>query len=104
MPPLTGRVALRWQVPRYFVEAEGLGAMEQDRVDTDLSEQATPGWAILNLKGGLTLGQWRLQLVVENLLDRTYHEHLSYVRNPYSSGFVVNEPGRSATVTLGWSL
>jgi len=104
MPPLTGRVALRWQSPRYFVEAEGAGALEQDRVDADLSEQTTPGWAVLNLKGGVNLGRWRLQLVVENLFDRTYHEHLSYVRNPYSSGFVVNEPGRSAVVTLGWSL
>lgn len=104
IPPLSGRLALRWQSPRFFVEAEGVAAADQERVDSDLDEEATPGWAILNLIGGLNLGQWRLQLVVQNLFDHTYHEHLSYQRNPYSSGFVLNEPGVNAVVSLGWSL
>ena len=104
MPPLTARLALRWQNPRVFAEAEGLAAAEQDEIDTDLDEVATPGWAILNLKGGMTFGQWRLQLILENVFDRTYREHFSYLRNPYRSGTTVNEPGRSYAVTLGWRL
>ena len=104
MPPLTGRIALRWQVPTYFAELEGVGATEQDRVDSDLSEQRTPAWGIVNLKAGATFGHWRLTLSLDNLFDRSYHEHLSYQRNPFRSGFIVNEPGRSFSATLGWRL
>lgn len=104
MPPLTARLAVRWQNPRLFAEAEGLSAAEQDRIDTDLDEFATPGWAILNLKGGVTFGHWRLQLILENVFDRTYREHFSYLRNPFRSGVTINEPGRSYTLTLGWKL
>ena len=104
MPPLSARLALRWQNPRFFAEAEGLAAAEQDEVDTDLDEVATPGWAILNLKGGMNFGQWRIQLILDNVFDRTYREHFSYLRNPYRSGNTINEPGRSYAVTLGWRM
>jgi iron complex outermembrane receptor protein len=102
IPPLSGRLALRWQNPRFFAELEGVGAARQDRVNTDLNEEPTPGWGIANLKGGFTSGSWRLQLILGNLFDRTYHEHYSYLRNPFRNGFVVNEPGRNVTVNLGW--
>jgi iron complex outermembrane receptor protein len=104
MPPLSARLALRWQNPRFFAEAEGLAAAEQDEVDTDLDEVATPGWAILNLKGGMNFGRWRVQLILDNVFDRTYREHFSYLRNPYRSGNTINEPGRSYAVTLGWRM
>jgi iron complex outermembrane receptor protein len=102
IPPLSGRLALRWQNPRFFAEVEGVGAARQDRVNTDLKEEPTPGWGIVNLKGGFTSGSWRLQLILGNLFDRTYHEHYSYLRNPFRNGFVLNEPGRNVTVSLGW--
>jgi iron complex outermembrane receptor protein len=103
MPPLTGRLALRWQKPTLFFEVEGLAAAAQDEVDADLSELETPGWAILNLRAGWSSGSWRVRAALENVLDRTYREHFSSVRNPYRSGVVVNEPGRSFTVMLGWT-
>jgi iron complex outermembrane receptor protein len=104
MPPLTGRIALRWQGPRYFGELEGVGATEQDMVDTDLFEQRTPAWGIVNLKSGATYRHWRLTLILDNLFDRSYHEHLSYQRNPFRSGYTVSEPGRSFSAMLGWRL
>jgi iron complex outermembrane receptor protein len=104
MPPLTGRLALRWQSPNYFTELEGVGAAEQDRVDTDLAEQRTPGWGIVNLKAGVNSRHWRLTLILDNLFDKDYHEHLSYQRNPFRSGFTVSEPGRSFSAMLGWRL
>jgi iron complex outermembrane receptor protein len=104
MPPLTGRLALRWQSPRYFTELEGVGATAQDRVDTDLLEQQTPGWGIVNLKAGANYKHWRLTLSLDNLFDKSYHEHLSYQRNPFRSGFTVSEPGRSFSAMLGWRL
>ncbi|MFV2072634.1 MAG: TonB-dependent receptor [Thermoanaerobaculales bacterium] len=104
MPPLSGRIAVRWQNPRFFGEIEGVGAASQDNVDEDLNEASTPGWAITNLKAGYSRGSWRLQLVLGNVFNRTYHEHFSYLRNPFRSGFVLNEPGRNLSVTLGWTL
>jgi len=102
MPPFTGRLAVRWQNPRFFAEVEGVGAASQDNVNTDLNEETTPGWGIMNLKGGFTSGSWRIQLILGNLFDRTYHEHYSFLRNPFRNGFVINEPGRNVTVNLGW--
>ncbi len=104
MPPLTARAALRWGSDRLFGEVEGVAADDQDRVDADLGEEPTAGWGVVNLRGGATRGRWRLQLVVKNLLDHTYREHFSYQRDPFRSGFVVNEPGLSVVATLGWRL
>jgi len=103
MPPLSARLAVRWQNTRYFAEVEGLGAGSQDRVDEDLNESPTPSWGIVNLKGGLSWGSWRIQVVLANIFDRAYHEHFSYLRNPYRSGYVLNEPGRNFSLTLGWT-
>jgi iron complex outermembrane receptor protein len=103
MPPLTARLAVRWQNQRLFGEVEGVAAASQDRVDADLNEDPTSGYEIINLKAGVSFGAWRLQVNLENLLDHGYREHLSYLRNPFRSGTMVNEPGRSATLTLGWN-
>jgi iron complex outermembrane receptor protein len=103
MPPLSARLAVRWQNTRYFVEIEGLGAGSQEKVDEDLNESPTPSWGVMNLKAGLTQGHWRVQAVLANVFDRTYHEHFSYLRNPYRSGYVLNEPGRNLSLTLGWT-
>jgi len=104
MPPLTARLALRWQSPRWFGEIEGVGASSQDRVDTDLSEIATGGYGIIHLKAGATWNSLRLQLILGNVLDETYRDHFSYIRNPFRSGAMINEPGRNLTVTLGWRM
>ena len=104
MPPLSGRLAARWQNTKVFFEMEGVGSASQTNVDEDLSEAETPGWAILNLKAGYSSGHWRLQLIFANVFNRTYHEFFSYQRNPYRSGYTINEPGRNVSVTFGWTL
>ena len=73
-------------------------------LDSDLNESTTPAWAVANLKAGATFGHWRVQLVLENPFDRTYNEHFSYLRDPFRSGNILNEPGRRAALTLGWSM
>jgi iron complex outermembrane receptor protein len=103
MPPLTGRLAARWQNTRIFFEVEGVASASQTNVDEDLNEATTPGWGILNMKTGYSSGHWRLQLIFANIFNRTYHEHFSYQRNPYRSGYIINEPGRNIGVTLGWT-
>ena len=104
MPPLTGRLAARWQNTRIFFEVEGVGSASQNNVDEDLNEATTPGWGIVNLKTGYSWRRWRVQLILSNASNRTYHEFYSYLRNPYRSGFIVNEPGRNLSLTLGWTL
>jgi iron complex outermembrane receptor protein len=103
MPPLTGRLAARWQDTRLFFEAEGIASASQTNVDEDLNEAETPGWGIVNLKTGYSSGHWRIQLILANIFNRTYHEHFSYLRNPYRSGYIINEPGRNLSLTLGWT-
>ncbi len=104
MPPLSGRLAVRWQNTKIFAEAEGVASDSQNDVNDDLNESPTPGWGIVNLKTGYSSGHWRVQVILSNLFDRTYHEHFSYQRNPYRSDFVINEPGRNLSVTFGWTL
>jgi iron complex outermembrane receptor protein len=103
MPPVTGRLSLRWQNRWIYAEIEGVGAGSQNDVNTDLKESPTPSWGVVNLKGGYTSGSWRVQLVLGNVFDETYHENFSYLRNPFRAGFVVNEPGRNLSLSLGWT-
>ena len=57
------------------------------------------------MRGGRRFGdRWQLTVTVENLFDRTYHEHLT--REAYlpvgdlAAGDEVPEPGLGATLTL----
>ncbi|MBP1641410.1 MAG: TonB dependent receptor [Acidobacteria bacterium] len=100
MPPLGGRLSLRYEPGRWFVEAEGVAAARQDRVDSGLHEEATPAWSVLHLRAGWQAGRWSLLAGVDNLLDRAYREHLSYQRDPFRSGVAVPEPGRTYSLNL----
>jgi iron complex outermembrane receptor protein len=103
MPPLRGTAALRYDVSRWFVEAETAFADDQWRVDASVNEQPTGGWAIVNLKAGGQLGGTRLYAGVRNVFDRMYYEHLSHLRDPFASGIRVPEPGRVAYVTAQYA-
>jgi iron complex outermembrane receptor protein len=102
MPPLRGRATLRWDNGRFWAEAEGVFSAAQTRVDTDLSEQPTPGWGIANLKVGANVAHFTVTVGVGNVFDRQYYESLSYVRDPFRSGVTVPEPGRNVFANLGW--
>jgi len=40
---------------------------------------------------------------VENVFDRLYLEHLSYQRDPFSSGVKIPEIGRNLYLNLSWT-
>jgi iron complex outermembrane receptor protein len=101
IPPLRGRLNLRFQEARFFASVEGVFSAAQHEIDTDLSEEMTPSYAILNLSGGVSLGRFSFSAGIGNLFNRTYREHLSYQRDPFRSGVRVNEPGRSLSANLG---
>ncbi len=104
MPPLGGRIGLRFDDGRFFALAEGLFARRQERVDSALRETPTPGHGTGNLSLGLRRGRWSVSAGIANLFDREYVEHLSYQRDPFRSGVRVPEPGRNLFVnaTAGW--
>jgi len=66
----------------------------QGRVDVDLDETPTPSWVKIDLGVTYRLEPLFFQLEVENLTNELYAQHLSYMRDPFSSGVRVIEPGR----------
>ncbi len=102
MPPFQARAAVRYGGKRFFAEMESLAAWRQDRVDTALNEQPTPGFGIWNARTGIHTKRVNLTAGVENLLDRFYYEHFSYQRDPFRIGTRVPEPGRSLFVNAWW--
>jgi iron complex outermembrane receptor protein len=95
MPPLRGRLGLRYDDGRLFAALDGLASSRQDRVNGDLDEEPTPGWAIVSASVGVRRGPLALTLGATNFLDRTYAQHLSYQRDPFRTGVRVLDPGRS---------
>jgi iron complex outermembrane recepter protein len=75
-------------------------AAEQDRVDKDLNEDQTPGWGVIDLKAGTSWQKWSLVAGINNILDKHYYNHLSFLRDPFASGVKVAEPGLIAFVNL----
>ena len=102
IPPLKSRTALRYGARRFFAEVESVLANAQGRVDSDLREQRTPGYAVVNLKAGLHTSKVNLALGLDNLLDRFYYEHFSYQRDAFRTGTKVPEPGRSVFLTIAY--
>jgi len=100
IPPLTVRAGVRYDTGKWFIEGEGLAASHQDHVDSDLNETPTPGWSILNLRGGVTIGRFSLLAGIQNVFDRFYIESLSYQRDPFRTGTRVPEPGRTIAASV----
>ena len=65
----------------------------QGRVDPTLMETPTPAWDALDAGCAGQRGRWTLALELENVTDRAYYRHLSYLRDPFASGARVYEPG-----------
>ncbi len=103
IPPLRADMSLRYDNGRFFFQVEGVLSASQSNVDSDLGEGKTSGYGVINLKAGGSYKGIRITAGVENLLDKFYYEHLSYLRDPFSSGVKVPEPGRSLYLSLSYS-
>jgi iron complex outermembrane receptor protein len=101
IPPLRGRLRLRFDNARWHGLAEVAASARQDRVAGGLGEAPTPAFAVLNLRGGLRAGPLAITAGIDNVLDALYAEHLSYQRDPFRSGVRIYEPGRTLSVTAG---
>jgi iron complex outermembrane receptor protein len=104
IPPLRGRVNLRFDQGHFFAAIEGVYSAAQNRIDSDLSEETTPSYAILNVSGGIRRGKFGITAGIGNLFNRTFGEHLSYQRDPFRSGVRLTEPGRNLFLNLAVNL
>lgn len=81
IPPLDLQAALRWQGPEdrdWFVEFGAYLAARQDRINPEFGEDETPSFALFHLRAGKSFSpHWRVEIGIENLFDREYHEHLT---------------------------
>ncbi|MBI4517949.1 MAG: TonB-dependent receptor [Deltaproteobacteria bacterium] len=108
IPPLEGSIGLRYERARAgswlaWVNPRLRLVDRQDRIDAGFGENETPGFATLDLLGGLRWGErYELGLALSNLSDHNYHEHMTRL-NPYT-GTEVPEPGRMVSLTLRASL
>jgi iron complex outermembrane receptor protein len=101
IPPLKARLAVKYDDKTFYGLIEGIYSAKQSKVDSDLKEQETGSWFIVNVKAGYTYANRLFVGVgVDNLFDRFYYNYLSYVRDPFRgislSGNPVKipEPGR----------
>lgn len=85
IPPLNGKLALQYSKSGVFGEAEFLFAAKQDRLsggdidDHRIPEGGTPGWEILNLKGGYSWNRISMNAGLTNIFNQAYRTHGSGV-------------------------
>ena len=111
VPPLNGRLALRYASPEAAWSAAAVvdWARRHERIDPRL-ERASAGYGVVSLSGSLDLGRWlprdlarvRADLVVDNLFDRAY----ALAATPETLAFATSasnpllQPGRSLRLAL----
>ena len=103
IPPLKGRISLRYDTGTYFAQIETVAQATQSMVDSDLKEEKTPGWAVVNVKAGGSIRRFRITAGIDNLFNKFYYEHLSYLRDPFSRGSKIPEPGRSLYLNVAYT-
>ena len=109
-PPLEGRLGLAYATPVWSVGGLARFVARQDRVavnqGTIIGQDLgpTPGFAVFALNAGWRLCRHAtLTAGVDNLLDKTYAEHISRAGVAVAGYLVttrVNEPGRTFWLKL----
>lgn len=111
VPPWEARAALRvshGEDSHVWGQLGGRVAGAQRRVDPAFGEDETDGFFTLHLRAGARIARLGLEVEagVENLLNRTYHEHLTREAmlpvGGLAAGDEVPAPGRSAHVGARW--
>ena len=86
LAPLNASVGLTYAANSWSVKPEIVANAGQDKVSAYNNEQATPGYALLNVAAAWNPSDsWRLEARVDNLLDRAYQDHLAGVNRAMGS-------------------
>lgn len=107
MPPLEGVASLTHESEQWLAGLRWRAAARQTRVDSDpltgsgLDAGKTAAWGVLDLFAQWSPSPaWRIDVGVDNLLDKRYAQHLNRASAFDPQQIQVNEPGRSAWVKL----
>ncbi len=84
----------QWKMPFISIGAAGCGAQDH----TDLYEEPTPAYLLLNVGAGISYKSFRLILTGRNLTNRLYYDHLSRLKY-----YGMYDMGRSIVLNAGWS-
>jgi len=86
IPPLNGKVALRYQPhATTWARLELYTAAKQDRLaqgdrdDNRIPDGGTPGWKVVNASAGYQIGKIRLSAELQNIFNEAYRTHGSGV-------------------------
>ncbi len=95
IPPLKTRLAVKYDNGSFYSIIEGIYSARQSNVDSDLNERETKSYFVTNIKFGYVVyNRAAIHIGIDNIFDKNYYTHLSYLRNPFSTGIKVPEPGR----------
>ncbi len=95
VPPLKGRVAAIISRNDWTLNFNVQFQDDLSRVDPDLNEYLLDGWWTANLSASWQINEnVSLSGGVENIMDEAYSVANAFLRDPFSSGVLVNEPGR----------
>jgi iron complex outermembrane receptor protein len=75
----------------------------QTRVDKSLNELPSSSWYQIDFGVNYKIKYLNFSLTVQNLADELYYQHMSYLRNPFSSGMRIYEPGRIIMLNILYS-
>jgi len=98
--PLSGTMMLRYNADNYYIGTLLSAAANMSKVpDTDSAQAA--GWGRLDILAGYDIGQWRLNLALQNLLDKEYIPYQSIAGQPADiPRDQYSQPGRSLSAQL----
>jgi len=103
IPPLKGLLSFIYEANSIYSELQIIGADSQSNIDEDLGEKEIGAYVVSNFKLGYKFNpSWQVFGELDNIFDTTYAVNNAYVRDPFSSGAIINEPGRSAYINLSY--
>lgn len=102
IPPLRGRLALRYDNRRFFVGVSEVLVARQNRFDPTLNETSQPGYLLTNLQLGGRWNGFMLSVDLSNLFDVRYVMPLYYQRDPVAETARIPENGRTVSFRLSY--
>lgn len=103
IPPVEAKLAIRYNHidERFWVEAEGRFAAQQNRISESFGETKTAAFSVYNLLAGYSpLHFFEIVTGIYNIFNKTYYEHLNRRYQNQITQSVVYEPGRNVFVIL----
>ena len=105
LAPPNGSIGLTWDTDRVSAGAELVAYAKQDEVSVYNDEQQTPGYALLNATVSWQPSEaLRLEARLDNLLDKTYQDHVAGINRADGSDIPVGARLYGAERTLSAGL